>query len=192
MQGSARSRRVIEQALAKLPPLAGNRIHVSFQSALTAYRGKLLSGNPERGIAVYAGSFIRGRTIVLESELLSKRSECERILIHELFHFAWVRCNNHKRLSFEDLLQEEMAGRARGELGESAERCKGLLTETDLRDRTRRWREYACESFCDTAAWFFQKKLFQKTPAPDCNLAKKWQGKRARWFHIYIAAPIQL
>ena len=36
-----------------------------------------------------------------------------------------------------------------------SKRRKDALTRTDARDRTPRWRRYACESFCDTAAWHF-------------------------------------
>ena len=50
----------------RLPELkARRRIHVSFRPHLTAYRGKLLSKSP-KGDAVYAGSFLRKRKIVLD------------------------------------------------------------------------------------------------------------------------------
>ena len=43
--------------------------------------------------------------------------------------------------------------RIRGELGWSAERMKAGLSRADRTRRTRAWREYVCESFCDSAAW---------------------------------------
>jgi hypothetical protein len=46
-----------------------------------------------------------------------------------------------------------MRRRVRGELGWSAERMKAALSRTDGARRTRAWREYVCESFCDSAAW---------------------------------------
>jgi len=79
----------------------------------------------------------------------------KRILIHELFHFVWLHLGNPSRRSWEELLLEEFRGHARGELGWSAEWRKLELGECDRRQRSRRWREYACESFCDTAAWLF-------------------------------------
>jgi hypothetical protein len=45
-----------------------------------------------------------------------------------------------------------LAERARGEAGWSAEWRKAALSDADRRHRTRRWREYACEAFCDSAA----------------------------------------
>ena len=55
-----------------------------------------------------------------------------------------------------DLLDEEFRRGARGELGWSAEwRKLELDAGRHLRPRTRRWREYCCESFCDTAAWLY-------------------------------------
>src|SRR5207247_1293910 len=81
--------------------------------------------------------------------------EFERILTHELFHFAWLRLGNSKRWSYEDLLRRELKNHVKGELGWSAERAKTVLTRGDSVRRTRRWREYVCESFCDSGAWLF-------------------------------------
>src|SRR3712207_8023842 len=43
----------------------------------------------------------------------------------------------------------------RSELGWSAESMKLQLSQADTRNRTRRWKDYICESFCDTAGWLF-------------------------------------
>jgi len=56
--------------------------------------------------------------------------ELSRILVHELFHFAWVRLSNDTRRSWGALVEVEMARRARGELGWSAEWRKQLLVAT--------------------------------------------------------------
>jgi hypothetical protein len=135
------------------PEVNGRPIEITFAPALRAHRGKLLSGKPGPGKQVHAASLIRQRRIVLDAALRKKPAELKRILIHELFHFAWVRLGNPVRRSFEDLLRKEVGERARGELGWSAEHLKVALRRQDCVLRTRRWREYVCESFCDTAAW---------------------------------------
>ena len=105
------------------------------------------AGNP-----AHAATFIRQRLIVLDRELLRNTNEHQRILIHEIFHFVWVRTGNEKRRAWEALLRSEWQAKARGEAGWSAEWRKRKLTPIDLKRRTRKWREYCCESFCDTAA----------------------------------------
>jgi hypothetical protein len=92
---------------------------------------------------------------VLDAALTRHPQQLARILIHELLHFAWIRLGNPKRLAFEQLLGGEIRRRTRGELGWSAERVKSSLTFEDRLRRTRRWREYVCESFCDSGAWLF-------------------------------------
>ena len=39
------------------------------------------------------------------------------IIIHELFHFVWIRLGNKGRTQFSELLRDEYKHRARGELG---------------------------------------------------------------------------
>jgi hypothetical protein len=135
------------------PKVRGLPIEVEFLPELKARRGKLLSGKTERGREVHAGCFLRQRRIVLDAALKTQPRELARILMHELFHFAWLRLGNPDRRRFEDLLQGEMRKRVRGELGWSAERMKAALRRADRTRRTRAWREYVCESFCDSAAW---------------------------------------
>jgi hypothetical protein len=127
-------------------------VRVLLRPSLRAWRGKLLTGEGP-GTAVHAGAFIRKREIVLDAALLATPKEAGRILIHEFYHFVWTRLGNAARLSFEALLANEIRGGAKGELGWSAEWRKNALAARDVRTRSRRWREYACESFCDTAAW---------------------------------------
>jgi hypothetical protein len=135
------------------PKVRGLPIEISFLPSLKAHRGKLLSGKTKRGREVHAGSFLRQRRIVLDAELRRHPRTLARILTHELFHFAWLRIGNPTRRSFEDLLLSEIRKHVKGELGWSAERMKAALDGKDRLRRTRRWREYVCESFCDSAAW---------------------------------------
>jgi hypothetical protein len=159
-----------------LPPLKGSRIKVCFKPALTAHAGKLLSGS-EKGTAVHAASFLRTREIVLEDRLLKTPKRLCRIFAHEVFHFVWLRIGNQKRRSYELLLQAEVRRGARGELGWSAESLKQDLTPYDCVARTSKWRQYACESFCDTAGWAFgsNRKYAEMT------LAKSFRNLRLRW-----------
>lgn len=130
------------------PALTGAPIEVCFRPALRVCRGKLVSNHP-RGAEVHAGSYIRERRIVLDAALRRRPRELERILLHEIFHFVWPRIGNRLRREFEALIAAELRGRAGGELGWSAEWRKKALT----RRGGRPWREYLCESFCDTGAW---------------------------------------
>ena len=135
------------------PTILGLPIEVTFRPALKAHRGKTLSGKTARGSEVHGASFLRQRRIVLDAALKNQPRELARILTHELFHFAWLRLGNSKRRSFEDLVRREIEGRIEGELGWSAESMKTALRGEDSSRRSKRWREYICESFCDSAAW---------------------------------------
>jgi hypothetical protein len=121
------------------------------------YRANLrdTAGNP-----AHAATFIRRREIILDPELKKKPRTHRRILLHEYFHFAWVRLGNPHREEWGALLKSEWQTRARGEAGWSAEWRKKKLSPSDIASRTRSWREYCCESFCDTGALVF-------TPNPD-------------------------
>jgi hypothetical protein len=141
------------------------------------YRSGLVdtTGNP-----AHAATFIRKRLILLDQELRTDPGEHARILAHERFHFVWVRLGNPLRLDWERILQNELRRRARGEAGWSAEWRKRKLTERHLTKRSRFWREYCCESFCDTAAWIFSGAETELT------LAKYWQAGRKSWFSRHI------
>lgn len=143
---------------------------------MRAWRGRLFSG-PGLGMEVHAASYIRQRRMVLDRDLLG-HPELARILIHEIFHFAWVRLSNADRLAWERLLQAELARRARGELGWSSELRKSALAPLAPQTRCRRWREYACESFCDTAAWL----LAGLPHHPEFTLKPSFARTRAGWF----------
>ena len=128
-------------------------------------------------MAVHAASFLRRREIVLEAQLLSTPGRLSRIFVHEVFHFAWLRLGNEKRHSYEALLQSEIERGAHGELGWSAESAKQNLTASDRTNRSRKWRHYVCESFCDTAGWAFggRRRYAEMT------LAGQFRKGRMRW-----------
>jgi hypothetical protein len=165
--------------------MMGRPIRVGVQPELTAHRGKLLSGDA-KGVPVHAGSLLRKRTITLDTALLSNSGEFLRILVHELFHFVWPKLGNPRRLAFEAILCLEMRRSARGELGWSAEERKVQLTAEDVDCRSRRWREYVCESFCDTAAWYLGGRRQHK----EATLAQGNRHSRERWFDDLLSAAI--
>ena len=139
------------------------------------------------GTAVHAASFIRLRRIILEEELLAQSDLFRLILCHELFHFVWVRLGNPARNSFHTLLEHEYRAAARGELGESASVRKELLkNRLEPFQKSFGWREYACESFCDTAAWFH----FRDVPDLHRSLAARWWKQRERWCDAHLRRPL--
>jgi len=125
-----------------------------------------------------AATSIPGRVILLDSEVLRTRGEFERILVHEIFHFVWVRLSNAIRRDWELVLAGELARSASGELGWSAEWRKNKLTGSDALGRTPAWRRYACEAFCDTAAWRFAGLAGHE----EFTLVERFRRKRATWF----------
>ncbi len=156
-----------------LPRIPGRPISICVKPQLTTYRGQLLSGDPLRGVAVHAASFIRDRRIVLEEELFAKPALLRLILVHELFHFVWPSLRNELRLSYERLLEVELEAGARLEIGESAGVRKELFAAG-----YRCWKEYVCESFCDTAAWLYSGIAQHAT----FRLGKTWRKSRVHWF----------
>jgi len=165
-------------ALKGAPAFEGPGIRVTFRENLRAVRGKLRTGDRARrtthGLEVHAATFMRKRRMVLDRALLRKPDELRRILIHELFHFAWARLGNARRAGYEAVVRREMEERARGELGWSAEMRKRRLPAREGRC----WREYVCESFCDTGAWLYAgvKRHDEYT------LAARFRKRRVAWF----------
>jgi hypothetical protein len=146
-----------------VPPLTGKPIRVSIRPSLGPH---------------LAATSIPGRVILLDGEVLRTRGDFERILIHEIFHFVWVRLSNARRREWEQVLAAELVNRARGELGWSAEWRKNKLTGADPQQRAPAWRSYACESFCDTAAWRFSGLRAHE----EFTLADRFRLQRAAWF----------
>jgi hypothetical protein len=163
--------------MARLPILEGRPVLVRIRPSLGPH---------------LAATSIPGRVILLDSEVLApvpfKRGEFERILVHEIFHFVWVRLSNALRWDWERLLAREFEQRAGGELGWSAERRKNRLASSDAEGRPRRWRLYACESFCDTAAWRFASVREHE----EFTLAARFRRLRRAWFQKHIEAAALL
>ena len=179
---------LLESLFRRAPELRGQPVRLRFAPRLRASRGRLLSG-AARGLEVHAGSFLRRREIVLDAALLGHPGELRRILWHEIFHFVWWRAGNPLRRSWETVLAAEIRGRARGELGWSAGNRKERLAPADRARRTRRWREYACESFCDTAAWL----LCAPRAHGEFTLARRFRQTRRSWFErLLLGSEIRL
>jgi hypothetical protein len=148
----------------RLPPLSGAPIRIETARGLRDRRGP-----------VHAGAFLRERRIAFDCAA----AEFPRVFVHELFHFVWLRMGNARRRSFEELLAAE---RAEGELGWSAEWRKRALAPDDAARRTRRWREYCCESFCDTAAWLYSGIARHE----EFTLPARLRVRRRRWFAAFV------
>jgi hypothetical protein len=137
-------------------------------------RVHVVRGLRDRRGAVHAGSFLRERRIALDCT----RAEFPRIFVHEVAHFIWLRLGNAARLHYEGVVRTEIAARARGELGWSAEWRKNALDAGDVAGRSQRWREYCCESFCDTAAWVYSGVARHG----EFTLGARWRRRRRAWF----------
>lgn len=158
-----------------LPPLDGRPIRVSVRRSLGPY---------------HASSSIRRRYVLLDSGVFARRGEFERILLHEIFHFAWVRLANQTRREWEAVLRSEILARVRGELGWSSEWRKNALLPASSRRRDPRWRRYACESFCDTGAWIFAGIRTHD----EITLAARAKKRRHNWFlqHFPAKEPLSI
>ncbi|HXB70300.1 MAG TPA: hypothetical protein VNY05_18770 [Candidatus Acidoferrales bacterium] len=158
-----------QPALRRLPALCGEPIRVHNADGLRDARGP-----------VHGGAYLRERRMAFNCS----RQEFPRIFVHELAHFAWLRLGNPARRSWEGLLRAERSAGARGELGWSAEWRKQKLSAAQVRRRHRRWREYCCESFCDTAAWLYSGVRRH----PEFTLAQHFRQYRRTWFTKTVAA----
>ena len=158
--------------------MRGPPIRVDWAPALRAVRGRLRTGGGG-GNEVHAASFVRERRIVLDEALRLDPVEMSRILVHEIFHFAWVHLSNGTRRSWRQLLTSEFDQRARGELGWSAESRKSAIRSSATITSDRAWSEYSCESFCDTAAWIYAGAGEHR----EFTLALRFREIRRAWFH---------
>jgi hypothetical protein len=168
-----RTERRVRAALLRLPPLTGEPVAVARSPDLRDRRGE-----------VHGGAFLRERRISLNCTV----SEFPRVFVHEVFHFVWLRAGNRARHSFEALLGAERRAGARGELGWSAEWRKLALRATDVRTRSRRWREYCCESFCDTASWLYSGLAGH----PEFTLGARFRRRRGAWFATFTARGLSI
>lgn len=151
-----------------LPELTGRPIRVVLRASLGSH---------------LAAASIPRRLILLDRSVLSRPGEFDRILIHELFHFAWVRLGNPLRWSWEELLRAELDRGVAGELGWSAEWRKNRLHPAGPGRRTPAWRRYACESFCDSAAWLYSELSRHE----EFTLPRRDRNPRRRWFELKLA-----
>ena len=153
---------------ATIPRVAGRPVHIEFRTTVL----------DAAGAPAHAAAHLRKRQMVIEEALMADPEDFARIFVHELFHFVWLRLGNTKRKSYERLLAGELRRRAGGELGWSAEWRKGKLAGGDRMARTRRWREYCCGSFCDTAAWLYSGIKSHN----EFTLGRRWRRERRAWF----------
>ncbi|MBX9603407.1 MAG: hypothetical protein K2X35_20545 [Bryobacteraceae bacterium] len=130
------------------------------------------------GVEVHAAAFLRRRELMLHAELRDSPRELSRILVHELFHFAWLRLGNTRRDSWMHLLRKELDLGARGELGWSAEWRKRRSPSPG----SLAFREYACESFCDSGACFYSLAGRH----PEFTLKRRFRDRRRAWFRDFL------
>ncbi len=169
--------RLVKALASELPEAHGKYIRVRFLPNLHTHRGRLISDSV--GESIHAASDIRKRVIVLDAGLRAEPAELRRILVHELFHFAWANLGNATRKSWTKLIESEWNRRARGELGWSSEyRKKELRAMPPGEHHPRTWREYLCESFCDTAAWIYAGL----DSHDEFTLAPRFAKAREKWF----------
>ena len=159
--------KAVGKVLHRMPALQGAPLRIRSVGGLRDGRG-----------AVHAASFLRQRTIAFDCT----GAEFPRVFAHELFHFAWVRLGNPGRLSWEVVLRRERRAGARGELGWSAEWRQHALRAGDPGSRSRRWRDYCCESFCDTGAWLYSGVGRHE----EFTLPEKFRSRRRDWFREAI------
>ncbi len=112
---------------------------------MRAHRGQLVFGEGP-GQPLQGASFLAERRIVLDEALLGHAPDLVNIFAHEVYHFVWRRLSNEERKSFADLLAGEKTPLHAGHSSRTRyEAWREKATE-------RRWRDYVCEAFCDTAA----------------------------------------
>ena len=169
----AASRELVTGIIAEFPFHAVAPIQMEISPELSV-QGRLLLVSEAKGTPVHAATFLRDRRIVIETQLLSDYSALRFVLAHELLHFSWLRLGNTLRSQFAGLLQREVQSRAAGELGDSSsvakERWKLRPASSQL------WKNYVCESFCDTGA-----ALYFAAPKA-AQLALRWLQRREHWF----------
>jgi hypothetical protein len=139
-----------------------------------------LAARPEDHL--HAASYIPQRYVVLNRQLFRQRVELGRILYHELCHFVWPRLGNPLRKSYEEMLRAEFRAGVRGELGYSSEwRKKKLRSEGGgVPRKTKLWREYVCESFCDTGAHALLGSE-RRAGHSEYTLSRAARERRGRW-----------
>jgi hypothetical protein len=151
-----------------IPRVSGRPVRVEFRTSVVD-----VAGAP-----AHAATYLRERRMVIEEALMADGDEFARIFVHELFHFVWLRLGNGRRRSYERVVAGELRRGVRGEMGWSAESRKQKLAARERTARTRKWRDYCCESFCDTAAWLYAGVRRHG----EFTLAKAAREGRRAWF----------
>jgi hypothetical protein len=182
MMLDAATESTVRRTLNGAPLFEGRPIQLRFLPDLRRCRGKLVSGSSV-GEEVHAAADLERRVIILDRALTSSDGELRRILLHEIFHFVWRRLSTQARRGYEAVIAKEFTGRARGELGWSSEMRKRRLAHSDTITRSRRWREYLCESFCDTASWVYS----EMTDHPEFTLAPRFSRARRKWLVGFVS-----
>jgi len=131
---------------------------------------------------VYAGSFLRKRRIVLEQQMVKTPRVLERIFVHEVFHFVWSRLSRKLRDSYAQMIMDEFRRGIKGELGWSADSMKINLSAEDREALNRRWKDYLCESFCDTAGLMYGRA----TRYAEMTLDRDTREARRQWMLDHI------
>ena len=152
-------------------------MRIRFRPSLRVAGGQIVR---KGGTEVHAAALLRQREVIFDSSLLSHAPELIRIFAHEVFHFVWTRIGNATRKSWEQLILSESRLRVKGELGWSAQ----LYKDRARTPTGRRWRDYLCESFCDTAAWYFSGQHTHE----EFTLPAWARMRRKRWFRAMITS----
>ena len=184
-------RRAVTFWLRRMPPGFEERLpplKLAVAEELRVGRSQVWINEIPEGLAagpedlLHAASFIPERYLVLNRRLFARRVELGRILYHELSHFVWTRLGNPKRKSYEALVRADFRERKRGELGYSSEWRKRELREAGkgVPRNSKYWREYICESFCDTAAYVLLGSE-RRAGHSEYTLNRKARERRKRW-----------
>ena len=159
----------------------GQPILIEFRPHLRASRGKLV-GPHAGGDDVHAATFLLRRLIILDRALLRHHPELNRILAHEIFHFVWWKAPAIRR-AYALLIQQEFARSIQGEMGWSADWRKQALNPVDIQSNSRRFRDYLCESFCDSSACL----LLHIPRHPEITLPAAARRQRQAFFESKLA-----
>ena len=147
-------------------------------------------GDLRLGNHIHAVSYIPQRYVVLQRDLFCRRVELGRILYHELCHFLWPRLGNPQRRNYEAALRAEFRHGTRGELGYSSQWRKDELRvngNSSHRKAGRRalWRDYLCESFCDTGS-FMLLGPERRAKHSEYTLSRAARQRRYRWIELVL------
>jgi len=156
--------------------------------AEAAHRGTLPPQLRNGDRSTQAVSYVRERVIVLRQRLFRQRWLGQRLFYHELCHFLWPRLGVRARKRFVRHLERERARGLRGELGYSAQYRKSRLPRPGQPGQAA-WREYACESFCDTGAYALARAAGSRQALRSVEFTLAARRRRARlaaWWRTLV------